>query len=1059
MKTLFLSVLTLLSQFLNTATAEQPVASISLHNPTQWDGPALVEIPTGRIGSPGSIDWDRVHLEYEGKEVPFAIREGCAHWKAALTAPVLDVRAEDLLVFSVAVPAGTWKHVNIVSGGTQPAANPVQERNGRVTVTYPGLRAAIDSASGALQELEAYGESLIAAPFSVTPFRLAESGHELKGPYGPGYCTTAMEVHKDISLPFKAKLMSQSSTPAMTELNYLLEPEEGPAMALTYRIHAMGLIEIVIDERPWTGESPWLRHAMEFRLPLNGKEEPLPYLENRWPFYGFREYTACAKNIARFHFGTASNVLELGEETVNGRKYSRRLYAFPADRRSQAADLAELADEGLVVDVKPVHTQPLRSDITNLLSTLSGGVRDGIVAEASDSLCLRFVRDTDAKGLEGDGFAITSDSPGAVTVSSRTQLGLNNAAQAIVRHSRRHGPEGGIPLIARNPIVGLRGGGFGGGDFEVDFPYGPDDEWQRAFDGLLASGMNMFACLGMWGNWKMPVGFKYMPELHSDAPDAYDESSGAKFAELDMHREHGLKLMRYLQDRGAQVWLWIPIGCVPTTFAQRYPEAMAPGSDKIPCFSSPEYRRYVDAFLREILETYPIDGFVLIRDDNGGICSCERCKEYVAQGRTKSPVWEQYLVIYDWLRTNGFSGAVGVYPYNDAYEPRLDPLLPEDLYVIGHGGGGAILSRSYERIGPMGDTWLDNLYANFRIPPSPRMRRLLSDRGSFWIGGAYCGTELPWESVGYFGWEPTATPNTLRYDWGVREFGEKGALAFLRMNDTYEHLWDINALEMPPGDWMKLSPERRTEVVKEGSDTVARFRDDLAALEGLVDIEKHTRWLTHVRLFAPYFEYHLNRLNRFASIYDAVLANREALDAPEGLPREVRDKILADYASIYALAKAYDEAMEAAVKTIPHGMLSRCRHMTKPYREWMAGYDQYLDNQLLVRQFAGEAHITTDPLRPGETFTLRVELHNQGVCPWIARAGHRIEFSGVAEKLGLPAIWEYEGEPMAPGDRRTLSFQGTVPQEPGEGEIAITFLSPFRVPEKFIACAARLEWK
>ena len=46
------------------------------------------------------------------------------------------------------------------------------------------------------------------------------------------------------------------------------------------------------------------------------------------------------------------------------------------------------------------------------------------------------------------------------------------------------------------------------------------------------SGMNKIACLGMWGNWKMPVGYKYMPELRSDAPEAYDESSGAKFTSL-----------------------------------------------------------------------------------------------------------------------------------------------------------------------------------------------------------------------------------------------------------------------------------------------------------------------------------------------------------------------------------------------------------------------------------------------------------------------------------------------------------------------------------------------
>jgi hypothetical protein len=30
--------------------------------------------------------------------------------------------------------------------------------------------------------------------------------------------------------------------------------------------------------------------------------------------------------------------------------------------------------------------------------------------------------------------------------------------------------------------------------------------------------------------------------------------------------------MKYLQDRGGKVYLWLPIGCVPTTFMERYPE-------------------------------------------------------------------------------------------------------------------------------------------------------------------------------------------------------------------------------------------------------------------------------------------------------------------------------------------------------------------------------------------------------------------------------------------------------------------------------------------------------
>jgi len=588
----------------------------------------------------------------------------------------------------------------------------------------------------------------------------------------------------------------------------------------------------------------------------------------------------------------------------------------------------------------------------------------------------------------------------------------------------------------------------------VDFPYGDDDQWCRVFDGLLDSGMNVFACMGMWANWKMPVSYQYMPELRSEDPDAYDESSGAKFADLEYHRTHGLKLASYLQDRGGQVWLWIPIGCVPTTYARQFPEAMAPGSDKIPCFTHPEYRRYIDAFFRELLETYPLDGLFLVRDDNGGICTCERCREFVAQSRTKNPVWEQYLVIYDWLRAHDFAGAVAVYPYFDNYEPQLDPLLPDDLYIVGHGSGVAALARHYEFVGPMGDTWLDNLYANFRVPPAPRMKRLLADRGSFWIGGAYVGCELPWESIGFFGWEPTATPNSLRYQWSRREFGQAAAGPFLAVSDPYEAMWDIMALHMPPADWMALTPAARTAVVQEGVDQVGRFRTGLAELQTVIDPDQHQRWLGHVGLYPPFFEYHLHRLDLFAKVYDQIRAHRDALDRPEGLPPDVRQTVLAWYAEMYDWAARYDAAMQQA----PDGMLTHCRWMTKPYKEWMAGYDQWLDWKLEIKQFAGTLRVETDALRPGEPFTLRVMLHNQGICPWVAGAGQRIEVTGDVEQLGLPAEWQYAGEPLAPGDRRTVELRGTVPQDPGAAQVTVALIAPYRVPEQIASATAALAW-
>ena len=104
-------------------------------------------------------------------------------------------------------------------------------------------------------------------------------------------------------------------------------------------------------------------------------------------------------------------------------------------------------------------------------------------------------------------------------------------------------------------------------------------------------------------------------------------------------------------------------------------------------------------------------------------------------------------------------------------EENLRRMRDED--PVGHGSANALLVRRYELVGPMGDTWIDNLFAGFRVAPSPRMKRLLADRPAFWIGGAYCGAELAWESIAYFGWQPTAR-RTASGTTGEREPSARG---------------------------------------------------------------------------------------------------------------------------------------------------------------------------------------------------------------------------------------------------------------------------------------------
>ena len=507
-------------------------------------------------------------------------------------------------------------------------------------------------------------------------------------------------------------------------------------------------------------------------------------------------------------------LIEIGEQAVNGRRFYRKLVPFGAADEREIDDLVEFVDEGLVAVAEPVSVQ-LAGDVVvsapaeaaavmaKLQSCLQRHGRVVTTARTADrnDIQLTLAEDASEAGIAGDGFIIRRQGANGVEVLAGTVLGLRQAVQAIDDHLALQGPQAGLPLVAANPIVALRGGGFGGGNFEVDFPYGSLAEWEQVLDKLLDSGMNVLTCLGMWGNWKMPVSYKYMPELVSDDPEAYDESSGTLLSEVDAQRERGLHLLKHVQSQGGEVWLWLPIGCVPTTFAKVFPEAMMPGEVEefwgrpkgTPCFTHARYHAYLDALLRELVETYPVDGLMLVRDDNGKLCSCDRCKAFVAASRTRHAAWEQYLMIYDRLRALNYRGRVAVYPYFDGYTADLENVLPADLYIVGHGASIAGLTRQYDRVGHMPDTWLDSLFTNFRLPPTPRVRRLLGDRSTFWIGGAYRGTELPWESIGHFGWEPTSTPNTFRHLWGARTFGIEHAASLLKVSNLYEDLWEVNS--------------------------------------------------------------------------------------------------------------------------------------------------------------------------------------------------------------------------------------------------------------------------
>lgn len=1067
-----MTVLTLLAGTLVAAAPARgaaPIASLRLFNPTRWSGPTVVEVPVGSLATPGLVDWGRLRLVAAGRDVPFAIREGRRHAVAALVAPVRDPRAEDLLVFSCAVAPGRWLRLDVVPG-SPPAGSALRRRGGALIVSYPGLAVTVDAETAMLRALRARGVEMLREPMAVSLWR-AEPRDVRPSEFGPGLARPTYEVARtqDLGAP-RARLVASSSTPAMTELHFALEHPQAPALALTYRVHRAGRVEVVADERPWTGASPWIDRAAHFRLDLAGEAEPLSRLANRAPYYGFKEYAAAVHFPAEIRRKGGAALVVLGEELANGRRWTRSmLVAAPGDA-ANARELAALADEGLVVDPTPLAmpwpaqaarlTGPPRARAA--MRTLAEALeRAGlsVPAEASGAgpaITMELVGDGPAAGISGDGFAVRPVPGGGVAVAAATPFGLTQAAHRLAERialASGAAPVR-IPLIAANPVVDLRAGGFGGGDFEVDFPYGDDAEWERVLERLVASGMNVMGDLGMWGNWKMPVSYRYMPELRSGASDAYDEVSGARFADFDSHREHGLKLLRFLRERGVRVWLWLPIGAVPTTYARAHPEAMSPKSDRYPCFTHPLYGQYLRAFLRELLETYPIDGIVMIRDDNGGICDCDRCQAYLKTSRTHSPVWEQYLILYDALRKQGFGGDVAVYPYFDHYEPGLDPLLPADLRIVGHGAGLGVLTRAFESVAPMGDTWLDNLMASFRLAPIARMRRLLADRGSFWIGGAYRGTELPWEAIGRFGREPTATASTLRYEWGRRTFGEVGALPLVRMSAAYERLWDLFAVPLYPDEWAHLTREERRAASIESREWLRRFRASLSRLRAAAE-GREFAWFAHVALYGRFFERHLRFLERVDLMREVVEAARRS---GGGLAPTERARLLALHRAMYADA----DVLDRAAAQVPGNMMARTRAggFMRPYGEWSLGaYGMHEQRPGEAPQFGGALEASAVALEAGKPFTLTVVLRNDGVCPWMPEPGYRLELAGDAARFGLPVRHELTGRPVVYGERAVIELRGVAPSEPGEAEVVLTFRPPFHAPQPWLAGTIRLRWR
>lgn len=115
------------------------------------------------------------------------------------------------------------------------------------------------------------------------------------------------------------------------------------------------------------------------------------------------------------------------------------------------------------------------------------------------------------------------------------------------------------------------------------------------------------------------------------------------------------------------------------------------------------------------------------------------------------------------------------------------------------------------------------------------------------------------------------------------------------------------------------------------------------------------------------------------------------------------------------MLKALD-AYQSAAQTVPGRMMRDMLPFTDPYMELAAaGFGPPLDAMLQVKQFTDRMVVPQVKFKAGRAFTLAVELYNGGFCPWIPGDHHYLKIDPAPNALGLPRIWDFNGELVLPG--------------------------------------------
>ena len=255
--------------------------------------------------------------------------------------------------------------------------------------------------------------------------------------------------------------------------------------------------------------------------------------------------------------------------------------------------------------------------------------------------------------------------------------------------------------------------------------------------------------------------------------------------------------------------------------------------------------------------------------------------------------------------------------------------------------------------------------------------------------------------------------------------------------------------------WSYLGDSERAKIAQEGRRWLTAYYQRLNRLQEGVGQKAHEKWFAQVGLYGSYFNYHLRRLELLSKMEAITDSNKQILETGQSLSEPLRNKLVAMNDEIYALAYGYDQQ----VAQVPGQMMAslRANKLTLPFKERVFDYDSSLDNVLAVKKFDSRLRVLPVKLIPGQPFELKMELQNVGCMPWISGVGLNIVLDDDTARFGLPARWDYDGEPMVFGDRRIITLRGVAPEQHGTAKIKINFISPGRSISAFLSQTVELK--